>query len=348
MSTNSMVSFSREEQIKTRKAKSKARFDAIYKQTLQLCGITCKKAPCSKGVKKCWVDILEVWKKYSNTLGCEDVLFAALYHIQWRTFQPIIRSSELKKLVLLVEQELLDDGYAFDAWRITDDFKQAFDAIIGSVRLITGKRGKWHANTFRRYIYSRTFSLVMYKGKKPDNTWLYMTGRDIRSFTTAAELFECYTRFERILCCLLPEAANWDVEWAHESYIMQSLKAAYGIDFTLNYADFDRLVEAVGLIIDQRTYTRALLEVENFTFTIAEAIWGSEATKKIQCFFSTVYQNHKSWVNKKRIRNTNSAYSKKNIMDSWIYKMLNEWSASHDKRLTQKTKDKLFNFCLGI
>lgn len=348
MDRERIVGYSREEQLQTAIAINREKFSKIYSLTLLLCGISRKVAHCSEGSRKCWLDLMAIWKDHSGELKCEDVFFAALYHIQWRRHHHSIKSKQLKRLVILVEQEILADSYAFKIWRTTNDFKNAFDRVVNPVRSDVVHRRGWHSCRFRKYIYSRTFSLVIYKGKVPDSKLMYMGRHDINRARTAVELIEYYNWFEEIICCLLPEAANWEAEWSKENYIMQRMLAVHGVDFTSNYEDFDRLIDAVGRIINHQSYTKELLSVENFTFSMAEVIWGQEAVKKIQSYFTLVCRNHRRWENATRVRDTTSAYNRNDILASWVYKQLEAWRVSKDARLTRNSLKRLLDFGLGI
>lgn len=333
-----------------RKEASKACFAEIYKLTLQLCSLTAATAPCSRGHKKCWVDIVPIWKNHASALGCSNVFYAALYHIHWREFPPEITNPVLKHLLLLVESELLNDGYSFDAWRLCPEFREAFDLILDTVRLANHRFNtcKWHSDTFRRYLYSYTYSKVIYKNSVPREMWTYMTPQEIRSFTTAAELYEYHHIFEQTIGCLLPESVSWSTEWANENFIMQRLLALYGVDFTKDYADFDRLINAVGLILNNQNYLSSLLCVNNFTFPMAQAIWGTDALKQVEQIFSKVCSQHSAWAKRPRVRAGHSVYSHTNVINSWLYALIDGWRISKDTRLTPKMRAKLMKISMGI
>lgn len=333
-----------------RQEASKACFRAIYELTLQICSLTPADAHCSRGCKKCWSDIVPIWNKYGAILGCSDVFFAALYHIHWRQFDPNITSPDLKNLLLMVEHELLNDGYAFDVWRNLPEFRDAFNRILDSVRDSSDSNTskEWHSHAFRRYLYSSTFSRVIYKGTIPEGMWSHMTIRDISSFTTARELYECCHIFEQVIRCLLPEAASWTVEWGDEKYILTRLQFVHGADFSKDYDDFDRLVKAVDLILHDEPFLTPLMQVKKFTFSMAQAIWGSEAEKKIEAILMNVRRQHASWTKRTRVRSRFSAYSHKNVINSWLYHLINEWYETGDSRLTPKMKSCFLKMALGI
>lgn len=329
---------------------SRINFEAIYALTLQLCGLSPVAAPCSRGFKKCWADIIPIWNKHAAALGCPDVFYATLYHIVWREFQPTITNPDLQSLLLLIENELLTDGYAFEVWRNTPEFHGAFADILTATRNAPGAPNskKQRTHVFRRYLYSRTVSLVIYKNTVPRFMWTFADSHDRASFKTAAELHECYQIFEEVIRCLLPEAASWTTEWADETYILRRMRAVHGVTFSKNYDDFDHLIKAVSLILYDRPYLASLIDAKKFTFSMAQAIWGDQAEKKIETILSKVRTQHVSWA--KRTAQSyrgHSLYSHANIINSWLYQMLDEWRVSGDSRLTPKMRSDFMGLAMS-
>ena len=68
----------------TRVQNSLSDFERIYNLTLLTYAVKREDAVCSKGFKKCWSDLVQLWDAHHKTGGATDLFYQALYHIQWR------------------------------------------------------------------------------------------------------------------------------------------------------------------------------------------------------------------------------------------------------------------------
>lgn len=334
------------EKIRNASAENRARFKEIYSLTLHLCSTTKEWVTCSTGPLKCWKDILRVWNEYAEEMDCPDMLYAALYHIHWGRFQPTVKSDELKGLILLVENELLKDERAFEAWYGSLEFKRAFDKVLTSVRHKKQVGCGWNSETFRKYLDSRMYMKVVYKEQIPTSDWL-LDVHELDTFYCAKELYNYRNDFETAIKRFLPEANNWDAEWCDETYILNRIKAVHGIDYTLDYDDFDQMYLAVRMFLRNKSYEGELVLVKNFPHSMAVCLWGDQTDKRIYALFANAYSKHRA-AKAKNMYPSRSKYCRKNIEDSWVYKLLYGWYASKDSRLTGRTKEKFFNFSIGV
>ena len=280
----------------TKRKESYETFAQAYQLTLDLYGVKQSEAPYSKGVKKCWNDIVSIWDTYHQTGGATNIFYHALYHIQWRKPRSKRYSKKMSELLNLIIELLLKDSYAFDAWRTTSQFRDAFDKVLAPVQSTYAGPMRCKSDKFRGYIYSRTFSKVIYKDNPPSISeyMIYVTKHQMSTFYKSHELMCRYLLFEKSIKRLLPESSTWTSEWSDETYILRRVEETLNLDYHNAYGDFDKLIEMLSKMETRQSAVSEFLSVHNFSMELARAICSHLMTSLSRPAYPMLRRSHLS------------------------------------------------------
>lgn len=132
--------------------------------------------------------------------------------------------------------------------------------------------------------------------------------------------------------------------WTDINYITEAIQAHYQIDLKKDPKGYTALIE----IMQNRTSVPycavRLYKMKEFTPVLATHIWGDDADFMIQRCFRKIYLNHKE---RKDIESYHH-YTREAVIDSWIYRWIDDIRTRDPKLLSHKAKDSLFRVSLGI
>ena len=129
-------------------------FDKMLAMTVELFRLSSTEALCSKGARKRWKDLANIWKRYAEE-ACEYSIFdLALHKIYWGVYPEPMKEDYIP-LVRLVEDELLSDGPAFNVWRTHPFYRFAFSYIKDQKKALVNRGPRPHSYIFWNYQNSR-------------------------------------------------------------------------------------------------------------------------------------------------------------------------------------------------
>lgn len=119
--------------IKENEVESWHRFNRIYSLTTELADNDIIILHKHADLHRAWETIADVWCSRVSVLENVDIFYEALFHNCFGKFSTSVSGSNILKLVLLVEDELLKCGYAFNAWKDMSTFLSACRKVVQSV-----------------------------------------------------------------------------------------------------------------------------------------------------------------------------------------------------------------------
>lgn len=326
---------------KKRQAESKLKFKDIYEKTLMVLGASQTDVPCSGGFQKCWSELLGIWSKYASKIGC-NVIYAALHHIAWNRYPNPNMPKTVLDLLCLVEQAVLDEGYAYEVWSQSYFFDRALDEVKDTASVFSADcycQSVW----FGRYIYSRVYSQVCLKSRTLCSPIQGMRLADFRMFKTLDEARENVRVFEDTIKRLLPSAATWTRSaWTDEDGILQEIYLVHGINYTKNYQAFDDLVDVFKLVLNGQTYDRSLMLLSQFPVSMVACLWPKDTKENLERFFIRVCKRTSKQM--KANPTTGSVFRHDVLEKSWVYQQFSNgtWTQS------TAVKKQMFEYMLGV
>lgn len=319
------------------------RFDRIYNLTTELAESDIIIFHQGADVSRAWKTIADVWESYAPGWGNVDIFYEALFHNCFRRFSSKVSESKMLKLVLLVEDELLRCGYAFNAWKDMPAFRRACNEILypnsnsESLKLVKRWKLRW-------YLHERMLKRVMLKDKYPEEWGNSLDCTDAAYPYSARYLRSSIERYEDTVKFLLPEAEYWDdKQWADEVLILQEIKEHYGVDYTDDLESLNNVLAAIPDRYEPRTYFYHLYCIKDFPEAIAKRFWEERYDQVVQECFLDIYKRYR------RAKDTtkNSRYRRDRVMNGWIYKQIEAWYNSEAVVLSPKVKKAYFNVTIG-
>lgn len=328
-------------EVKKLRAESRRNFELIYEKTLEVLNLDKISAPCSGGFQKCWDDLQDIWRSNVQQLDCV-VMNSVMYHIALGWYPGQGMSRDLQDLLLMVEQAVLAEGYAFEVWKESGVLRRELDFVRelmtpGSELACCGS--KW----FGRYVYSCTFSQVYLKRRKVCSEFEDMCWEDFMMFGTTHQARANVVVFESAIESLLPGAKAWTRgQWTDESWIMQEIYRVHGIDYTLDYSGFDALIDVFALRLNGCSYDRSLMLLDAFPDTMMACLWPQNTQLELERFFLRVSKRTRKQM--KANPNTYGAFHTRVLTNSWV------WNYYFNGTVTfsNKVKAEKFNVMLGV
>ena len=325
------------EERKQLQAESKVQFTQIYTKTLEAFNLTPDKAPCSGGFQKCWKEILELWEKCSADASFY-LLFSAMHHIAWDRYATKWKNKAIMELLGLIEEAILDNGYAFQIWSLSYEFHDAMEAMKRTT-LVGNKycKSEWVG----LYVYAKAYHKICVNGKEPCTSCFIEA--DFRTFPTATKAKEIILAFEGALHRLLPASVNWTPkQWADEYFIMKEIQQLHGVDYTADYRSFDALVDTFEKLLNGRSYDVSLMMVNQLSVSIVPCIWPRGHQRSVECFLDRICTRIMN-QGANPASNGRSKYTKKNLQNSWVAK---QYAAGYWP-MPQQWKRLIFDVSMG-
>ena len=329
------------DEVKKLRKESRDKFELIYAKTLEVLKLDKSSVQCSGGFQQCWYDLLDVWRNNALQMDCV-VMNSVMHHIACGRYPGHGMSRDLQDLLQLVEQAVLEEGYAFEVWKKSGVLRRELKFVRelmtpGSKLACCGSR--W----FGRYVYSNTFSRVYLKNRKLNSEFEGMTWDDIHMFVTASQARENVVVFEGAIKRLLPGAKTWTrVQWADESWILQEIHRVHGIDYTVDYPAFDALIDVFDLCLNGRSYDRSLLLLDAFPASMMACLWPRNTQLELERFFLRVSRRTRKQM--KANPNTSAAFRTSVLTNSWVWNYYFNGSVTY----SNKVKTEQFNVLLGV
>lgn len=182
---------------------------------------------------KRWLDLARVWDK---VLTCDKhfVLTSVIHKIMWGVLPYESSSADFMHLLALVEEELLRDGEAFQAWVKWRTFKNVFANVTESTNSFGRSGLDCHFITHYHYLKDHALYEIM-RSKESDPDFNMGTGK-IVAYEEAVEL-------------LVPNAKNWSrQQWGNDLVLADELERLYGVNFAETWEsqrEFDRLINLI-------------------------------------------------------------------------------------------------------
>ncbi len=297
--------------------RSKEKFTEIYQKTLIAYGLSPSQAPCSGGFQKCWNDILKVWDGQTTTVKY-DVIYMAIYHVAWNRYPVSGLTDAQLELLALVEQVLIDEGYAYEVLSESYIFTRSLDLVEKSAS-VGEMYSLCHTKWFGKYVYANTYCKILLKNRKISLNSRRFGQIGTGMFHRPWEARNVVNVFEAAIKRLVPNSGSWTrAEWTNENLIMSEIQKAHGVDYTQNYRAFDDLMDVFDLLLNGRSYDRSLLLLGEVPVSMTVCFWPRNTAKSLECFATRVCKR----VQKQMSSNpySNSAFRKDIFSHSWVYR----------------------------
>lgn len=330
-------------------------FDDMISLTRRLFCLSAKDTPCSRGDKKRWEDLADIWVQCANE-NCEYSIFEmALHKIYWGVY-PDYTNNKYIPLLQLVEKELLSNGPAYNAWKYHKAYRFAFDFVKNQDKALVSRGPRPHSRIFSCYQNSRFWFKLVYKGQAPGSINPTMASmHDLKAAKIHADIYAVCDGFEKAINCLIPSSVNWtDEQWLNDLYIRRALKQLYGI----TYKDYDRNFEILitGLInklhYNSPIYLAQMLSIDSLPMTMVQKIWPNGTTDELCKLF--LQAGSRAQCAERRILNGTSRrtglYSYQKLQNSWLYAYIYNAFAhtSPQDALGKKVKARLLKVAANI
>ena len=317
---------------------SKLRFAEVYEKTICALNLSPGQAPCSGGFMRCWRDIMNVWDCQSPGYSY-GLFYNALYHVMWNRYPITNLSLAEKELLALVEQALIDEGYAYEVLSDSDSFWVAYDCVVKSLRS-KYPSNKGHSARFSNYVYSAYFCKVALK-RKNDNSRINKVGMGLLAGYCREEVTR--KAFEDTIKRLVPTAVNWTgCEWTDEAFIFHEIHKAHGVDYTLEPEAFDELIDVFTCMYEGRSYDRSLMLLKKLPVSMLPCLWPKDTEKNMERFFCRLCTRVRRQQLKKP--NSKSSFCRDVLTKSWAYQQYTNGTSIASAEI----KKQMFNVELGV
>lgn len=209
-----------------------------------------------------WLDIAKVWDKI---ITCKEhfVLTSAIHKIMWGV-HPCESGAAFGQLLALVEEELLRDGEAYQAWASWDVFKRVLADVMESSVSFWDCEVDVHFITHYHYLRNRALREIVYAKDSCSEPDMYAD--------------HC-PEYEAVVALLVPASKQWSrQQWGNDCVLAEALENLYGMDFLETWEsqrDYDRMVNLIRAW-DRQTLTDVYwyaTNIENLPDGIIQRIW---------------------------------------------------------------------------
>lgn len=330
-------------------------FDDMLLLTRRLFCLSAKDSPCSRGTKKRWVDLADIWVKYANQ-DCDYSIFEmALHRIYWGVYPDYTENRHIP-LLKMVEKELLSNGPAYNAWKYHKAYRYAFDFVKNQDKALVSRGPRPHSYIFACYQNSRFWFKVVYKGQAPSCIDPTMASiHDMKVAKKHADIYAICGGFEKAINCLIPASVNWtDEQWLNDLNIRCALKQLYGITYKNYDRNFEILITGLmnKLQHNAPVYLAQLLSLSSLPMSMVQQIWPNGTTTELNKLF--LQAGSRAQCAERRLRNGTSCrtglYSYQKLRNSWLYAYIYHAFAhtSPQDALEKKVKARLFKVAANI
>lgn len=243
------------------------------------------------------------------------------------------------ELLALVEQVLLAEGYAYDIWSDDRDFWDAMDKVEHS----TSGSGKCKSSFFGHFIRCRMKWEIVLKSGELNLMLDNVCWKKYLIVGSWMNIKEGIASFQRAVQFLIPDAKSWTREmWSDEAEILAEVHKIHGVDYTLDYGEFDNLLYMIESFLNGNDYDRKLLVLKHVPDSILKCMWPKDTEKHKEAFFARVCErtSNQRKVNPK----TRSRFRNDFVMNSWVWKTL----VGDQNEMSTDVKKQVFNMTLEI
>lgn len=329
-------------------------FSEMFRMTISLLRTDPRELICSKDNHYRWYDLAEFWTGWANDNYSFSLFEMALHHIYWGVY-PDYTPENIISLLTLIENELLSDSQAYNAWKKHMDYTFGFN-FITSKQSLSSNSVTPKSKVFRKYLASRFCIKVVHKGTCPNA--IRTAGGSISN----AAAIKNYNKnsavcvgYEKAIHCLIPDSKNWtENQWLDEQGLYRELQTLYGVNFQRDNEQFDHLIIALSnkLHTNAPIYLAHLLKIDELPIEIAKRIWPNRTDTELKKLFMQAASRAKS--SETRLRNgtssTPGSYAYDKLNTSWLYKYVYNDLAnkSPSDAFNNKVKIKLLDASLRI
>ena len=209
-----------------------ARFEEIRKATIACIGQeSFDKYYYDTG--KRWLDIARVWDKV-YTCKKHFVLTSVVHKIMWGVHPYESCDPKFRYLLELIEEEVLRDGEASQAWNKWRTFKNILARVTETMESAGETDLAIHFITHYHYLRDRTLNEIKYSKDS--------------CFELAIGIDDCAV-YEDAVELLVPASKNWTrQQWGDDMVLAEAVESLHGIDFLESWeseSQFDRLINLI-------------------------------------------------------------------------------------------------------
>mgnify|MGYP003293352609 CR=1 FL=1 len=319
-------------------------FDRLFAETCKIASLDATQFPVSRGCKKRWLDLLDIWAK--NRAHFHDPFYVVLFHIQRMVYPHGSSATSNPYFWALLEDAILNDTHAFEAWKHTDVFRSAFLRVqsYGYDKVLASRNT--HSNMILRFLEDRLWCKTYYRNATtvPSN-WAMLSNRELWHLRVAVCTHHNYKCFHNTITLLIPSAATWsESQWLSEQHILQSFDRLHGTNYQVNTYDFDLLIQMVFKKLNNKPHYKELFLLHHIPLSAANLIWPQSMLRAIGKEFLYVVHYIRRPL---RSRLAQKKPDRQEIMQSWAYQQLNH-AYKTPNALTPTVCSELLLFSMGI
>ena len=232
-------------------ADSNAKFERIFKKSSKVLLSRPYRMCRYNGFQHCWKDIVEVWDKREPKTSYL-LFYAVIYRVAWGSYPEKISDRGLRELLILIEEAILEEGYAYTMWAKEPSFQAALNAVRDTA-LISSPDCICKSEWFGRYIYASAYCRIGLKNRSAKAPFDGLRVEDVELFSTVARARAIPSIFEGAIKQMVPEAVSWTKgEWLDEVFILQEVQRVLGVEQIPDYLALDAKIDIYDLEIKQK------------------------------------------------------------------------------------------------
>lgn len=305
------------------------RFKNLYSCTREVCTIDPQVSYASIVQRKAerWDILLDFWQKNSYRAG-KNVFLNVLSHIFTGEYLTHKKEKTLR-LFLAIEEVLLNDSEAFDAWVPTKVFQAALYAVLIK---------KFLGQTFAKFQIAQGM-LRLLEGKSIANFRQTRVARefDFLKITNMPILERRCSDLKEKIKVILPESQHWkEDQWANQAFVCTSIANTYDIDCESVEEYLQDILELIEFAGDRDVHLRIDNVVyADLNYGFMQAIFKDETDSVILYILSDLIPCIRGgWIDETRIGS------------SWVYSILREWAYDDGHMYHTQAKHLMFNLTM--
>ena len=304
-------------------------FAWLYSLTMVVYDIGAKDAACSKGQKKRWSDLADIWGRCASGRGEFNLFVLALHKIHWGVHVANFPKNIPMEMVETVEAMLLQNGAPFNGWKRNKYYRSAFDEVVYQYRPVEGRVPTKRSDWYMRYIRNHTWLYVAYKREKPPTIDLAnYTRAEFVSAKKHATIYAGYQSYKLVISKLIPESLDWDeADWLNEQLIYSRFKKIYGMPLKAFVNELDYVISfLVDLWYYDTTSVVKLLRIKYMPDRLMEVIWPQRTQREVTNLLCLAYSRVKSantYLGKYDMKVHGCTWKK--LHESWVFNRCKEW-----------------------
>lgn len=188
-------------------ADSNAKFARIFKKSVKV--LCCRPdRPCRYyGFQHCWKDIVEAWDEHEPETSYR-LFYVVIYRIAWSKYPVPINDRNVRELLALIEEAILEEGYAYTMWAKEPSFQAALTAVRDTA-LISSPHCICKSEWFGKYIYAGAYCRIGLKNRVAKEPFDGLRVEDVEMFATVSRARAIPVIFREAIKHMVPAAVNW-------------------------------------------------------------------------------------------------------------------------------------------